>query len=95
VALDLAHRHAAGIEAQDLVVEAVKMRLSLGDQLGLEAAGTVAGNGNLHLAVLGQDRLGACPVAAIAAAAASRITLLVAQVLAQFRPERTLDQRLL
>jgi hypothetical protein len=39
VTLDLAHRHAAGVEAQNLVVEAVEVRLALGDQLRLEAAG--------------------------------------------------------
>jgi hypothetical protein len=42
VALDLAHRHAAGIEAHDLVVEAIELGLALGDQLRLEAAGAVA-----------------------------------------------------
>jgi hypothetical protein len=36
VALDLSHRHATRIEAQNLLIEAVKPGLSLGDQLGLE-----------------------------------------------------------
>ena len=95
MALDLAHRHAAGVEAQNLVVEAVKMRLALGDQLRLEAAGAVARDRDLDLAVIGQDRLAARAVAAVAAAAAGRIALLVAQVLGQLRPKRPLDQRLL
>ena len=71
--LDLAHRHAAGIQAQDLVVEAVEPRLALGDELRFETAGAVARYGNLDLAVLGQDRLAAAPVAAIARSAAGRI----------------------
>ena len=60
------HRHAAGIQAQDLVVEAVEPRLALGDELRLETAGTVTRNRNLDLAVLRQDRLAAAPVTAIA-----------------------------
>ena len=73
MALDLAHRHAAGVEAQNLVVEAIEPGLALGDQLRLEAAGPVAGHGYVDLAVLGQDRLRAGPVTAIAAAAAGRV----------------------
>src|SRR5262249_21933921 len=79
MALDLAHRHAAGVEAQNLVVEAVEMRLALGDQLRLEAAAAVARDRNLDLAILGQDRLRTLPVTAIAAPAAGRVALLVAE----------------
>ena len=50
---------------------------------------------NVDLAILGQDRLCARSVAAVAAAAARRIAFLVAQVLGQLGPERPLDQRLL
>ena len=78
--LDLANRHAAGIQAQDLVVEAVEPGLALGDELRLEAADAVARHRNLDLAVLGQDRLAAEAVAAVAAAAARRVALLVAQM---------------
>jgi len=95
VALNLAHRHAARVEAQNLVIEAVKPRLALGDQQRLEAAGPVARDGNVDLAIIGQNRLRARAVAAVAAAAAGRIALLVAKMLAQFRPKRALDQRLL
>jgi hypothetical protein len=59
VTLDLADRHAAGIQAQDLVVEAVEPGLALGDELRFETAGAVARHRNLDLAVLGQDRLAA------------------------------------
>ena len=79
VALDLAHRHAARVKAQDLVVEAVEPGLALADQLRLEAAGPVARDRNLDLPVLGQYRLRTRAVAAVAAAAAGRIALLVAQ----------------
>ena len=95
VALDLANRHAAPVEAQDLVVEAAEPPLALRDQLRLEAAGPVARDLDVDLAVLGQDRLRARAVAAVAAAAARRVALLVAQMRRQLRPERTLDQRLL
>jgi hypothetical protein len=84
VALNLAHRHAAGVQAQNLVIEAVEMRLPLGDQLWLEAADPVARDRYLDLAILGQDRLRARAVAVIAAAAAGRVALLVAEVLGEF-----------
>src|SRR6266516_149415 len=93
MALDLPHRHAAGVEAQNLVVEAVEPPLALGDQLRLEAARPVARHRKLDLAVLGEDRLRARAVAAVAAAAAGRITLLVTQVFGQLHSERALDQR--
>ena len=95
VTLDLAHRHAARVEAQNLAVEAIEPGLALGDQLRLEAADAVAWHRNVDLAILGQDRLCARSVAAVAAAAARRIAFLVAQVLGQLGPERPLDQRLL
>ena len=66
-----------------------------GDQLRLEAAGAIARNRDIDLAILGQDRLRAGAVAAVAAAAAGRIALLVAEMLGQLGPKRTLDQRLL
>src|SRR3954468_18930809 len=93
--LDLAHRHAARVEAQDFVVEAVEPRLALSDQQRLENAGPVAGHRDVDLAVLGQDRLRAGPVTAIAAAAAGRVPLLVAKMIAQLRTKRPLNQRLL
>jgi hypothetical protein len=95
MALDLANRHAAGVEAQNLVVKAVEPRLALGDQLRFEAAGPIAGNRDLDLPVLGQDGLSARPVTAVAAAPPRRIALLVAQVLGQLGPQCPLDQGLL
>lgn len=79
MALDLPNRHAAGLEAQNLVVEAGKMRLPFGDQLRLEAAGALARHRDLDLAIIGGDRLRAHPVAAVARAATGRVALLIAQ----------------
>src|SRR5215218_9312514 len=90
--LDLAHRDAARVEAQDFVVEAVETGLALGDQLRLEAASPVAWHSYVDLALLGQDRLRAGAVTAIAAAAAGRVPLLVAKMLAQLRTKRPLNQ---
>jgi hypothetical protein len=45
------------VQAQNLVVEAGKVGLALGDQLRLEAAGTIARHCDRYLAVLGQDGL--------------------------------------
>src|SRR6202008_3504203 len=73
VALDLPNRHAACIEAQNLVVEPVEPRLPLGDQLRFETAGPIARHRNLDFAILGQDRLRTRPVGAVAFAAACRI----------------------
>jgi hypothetical protein len=88
-------RPSAGVEAQNLVVEAIEPPLALADQLWLEAAGPVARDRDLNLSVLGQERLRAAAVAAVAAAAAGRIALLIPQVLGQLGAERAFDQRLL
>jgi hypothetical protein len=95
MALDLAHRHAARIEAENFLVKAVEPGLALGDQQRLEAAGPVARNGNLDLAIVGQDGLGAGAVAAVATATAGRVALLVAEMFAQLGSQRAFDQRLL
>ena len=91
MALDFAHRHAAGIQAQDIVVEAIEPRLSLGDELRLKTAGAVSGDGNLDRAFLGQDPVAASTVATVAGPATCRIALLVAEVLAQLGAERSLN----
>jgi hypothetical protein len=64
MALDLADRHAARIEAQNFVIETVEPGLPLGDELWLEASGAIARDGNLDLALFGQDRLRARHIAA-------------------------------
>jgi hypothetical protein len=95
MALDLADCHATRIEAQDLVVDTVEPRLSFRDQLRLEAANAVARDGNLDLAIVGQDRLRTRPIAAVATASTVGIALFISQVLSEFCAERPLDQRLL
>ena len=89
--LDLAYRHASGVEAQNLVVETVEPGLPLGDQMRLEATGAIAGDRNLDLTILGQDRLRARAVAAVAGTATGGITLLVTQVLGQLATKRPLN----
>jgi hypothetical protein len=95
MALDLANRHAPRVEAENLLVKAVEPCLALGDQQWLEAAGPVARGRDVDLAIIGQDRLRAGAVAAVAAATTDWIALLVAKMLAQLRPQRALNQRLL
>jgi hypothetical protein len=95
VALNLAHRHAARVKAQNLLIKAVKARLSFGDQLRFEAPSAIARHRNLDLAILGQNRLRAGPVAAVTGPAPGRIAFLITEVLAQFGPERALNQGLL
>src|ERR1700730_4711965 len=77
------------------VRDELEPRLALGDQQRLEAAGPVARDRDVDLAIIGQDRLRAGAVAAVAAATAGWIALLVAEMLAQLRSQRPLDQRLL
>src|SRR5271167_1020349 len=93
--LDLAHRHAARVKAQNLIVKAIEPCLALRDELRLKGAGPVAGNENLNFPVLAQKRLRACAVAAITASPSGRVALLVAQMLRQLRAERPLNQSLL
>jgi len=69
--------------------------LPFGDQLRLEGPGAVAWGRNSDLALIGEDRLRTRPVAAVAAAAAYRIALLVAQLVSHFPPKRPLDQGIL
>src|SRR5262245_13615189 len=95
VALDLPHRHAARVEAQNLVVKTIEPGLMLANELRLKATGPVARHRNLDLAVFGQYRLGTGAIAAVAAAAAGRIAFLVAQMLGQLSSQRPFNQRLL
>ena len=62
-----AHRQAAGVQRDDFVVEAGPASLVLGDELGLEAAVTVAGYFDGQLAELALEGLLALAVAGVAA----------------------------
>src|SRR5690606_28624372 len=79
-----------GIHRDDALVEAGKAALVLGDQLRLERPGAVAWHINAQRTIVGQHRLAAASVAAVAAP-----TLGVGQVKAQLGPQRPLDHGLL
>ena len=64
--LDFTGAHAAGVHRDDLLVEAGKPPLVLGDQLRIEGRQPIPGNLEIDLAGLGQHRLPAVAVAAIA-----------------------------
>jgi hypothetical protein len=63
--------------------------------LRLETAGTVARYRDPHLPVIGQERLRTRAVAAVARAAAGRITLLITKMTRQLGSKRPLNQRFL
>src|SRR5512134_1714474 len=80
VALNLAHRHAAGVETDDPAVETVEAGLALRHQLRLEAPLAVPWNLDLQVAVVRLRRLPGVAVANVPRSAAGRITLLVSQL---------------
>ena len=94
VRLDVAGRHAARVQRQDLVVEPLKAALALADDLRLEAAVAIAGRVDRHPPVLGDQRLGRLPVARVARAAGRLPMRLVAQMVGQLDLQRSLDQPL-
>lgn len=93
--LNLAHRQAAGVQADDPIIKTLKPGLPLGDDLGLEAAVSVPRHRDLDRAVIADYRLARRAVARVAAAAARRVALLVAQMLAQLGAKRALQKALL
>ena len=94
VRLDVAHRHAARVHRNDLLVEAVKAPLVLGHDLRFERAGAVARLLDSHRAVLGMHGLLAEAVAGVAGPTRRRLTALVAEMLRQLGVHRPLDQPL-
>jgi hypothetical protein len=93
--LDLTHRQAAGIEADDPIVEPVQPGLPLGHNLRFEAAVAVTRHRDLDRAVVADHRLARISVAAVAAAAAGRVAFLIAEMLAQLGTQRSLQQAFL
>ena len=91
--LDLAHRHAAGVQRQDALVEAVPAPLVLGHDLRLEAALPVARHLDRHLAEVTLQHLAALAVAGVALGVADRVVLLMAQVLGHLGFQRPLHQQ--
>jgi len=92
--LDLAHRHAARIQRQDLVVEPCPTGLVLGDQLRLEAAVAIARDLEWQLAELALERLAAASVAGVAGCVGDRLVLVVTEVLGHLCIQCPLHQQL-
>src|SRR5690606_12934758 len=92
MALDLSHRHATGVQRQDLVIEARPAGLVLGDDLRLETAVAVTGHFNRHLTELAFERLLALAVAGVAGGIGYRLVAGVAKVFGHLRVQRSLDQ---
>lgn len=92
--LDLAHRHVAGIQRKDLVVEARPAGLVLLDDLRIEGAMPVARYLDGQFTELALEFLLAETVAGVAHPIADRLMLVVAQVVGQLGIQRTLDQLL-
>src|SRR5205814_7562176 len=95
VALDLANRETAGIEADDPIIEPVEPGLSLRHDLRLEASLAVARHRDLDRPVIADHRLARIAVAAVAAVAPSRVAILVVRMLAKLGAERAFQQSLL
>lgn len=91
VALDLAHRHAAGVQGDDLVIESSPVCLVLGNQLGLEGALTVAGSFDGLLAEFPFESLSAFAVTGVAAGIGYCLMAFVAQMLGQLGLQRLVD----
>ena len=85
---DLAGAHAAGVHRNDLLIEAGKATLVLGDQLRIERCLAVARDIQLNSAGLSRHRFAAVAVAAVAG-------LVIRQVMIHLRVQRPLGKRLL
>jgi hypothetical protein len=94
VALDLAHRHAPGVQGQDLVVIARPARLVLGHDLRLKAGMSVTGDINGQLAKVAFEGLFAFAVTGIASGISHAGILGVPQVLGHLRFQSALDEAL-
>ena len=88
---DVADRHPAGVEPEDLLVQASQARLALADQRGLKRAPAIARRLDRHRPELGLHHLGRVAVAVIAGAARRRLPGPIAQMLGQLGAQRRLD----
>ena len=94
VRLDVARGEPAAVKREDLVVEPDEPPLALADNLGLEAAVTVAGRVDRDLPVLADQRLRGRPIALVGGAAGRLLVRLVADVVGQLDLHRALHQAL-
>lgn len=86
---DLPRAHAARIHRHDLIIEARKIALILGDQLRIEARLTIAWHIDRQLAGVGHRGLPTVAVACVAD------TVLAGEAMVHLGVQRALDQRLL
>jgi hypothetical protein len=94
VPLDLARRHPPRVQRDHLLVEARQPPLALRHQLRLEAALAVPGHLDLDLTRVRLEALLRAAVARVAAVAALRRVLLIAQMLRELAFQRALEQPL-
>src|SRR6202049_17450 len=92
MALNLPHRHATGIERQNLLVGPPPVRLMLRDNLWLKVALAIARQVDRHLSKLALQRLLASPVARIAGLVRHRLMLAVTQVFYHLRLQHALHK---
>jgi len=93
MALDVTDAHAARVEGQDLVVEALEPTPVLRNHLRLERPVAVARYADIDGTRLGLDRLGRVTVTAVAAVATLGLVGLVAEMLGQLGLEHPLHER--
>jgi hypothetical protein len=91
--LDIAHRHPAGIERDDHVVEAAKASLALGHQARRETAVAVPRDLQLQITDLGRDRLRRRAISRIRVEPGFGITLVIAEMLGQLGLQPALQGR--
>jgi len=94
VGLDVADRHPAGVEADDLLVQSAQAALALGDQPGGEAGVPVAGHVQAQRPDLAGDRLGCRAVAAVGTAPPGRVPGRIAQMVGELGGQPPLQHRL-
>ena len=92
--LNLARGHPPRIHRQNFVIEPIEACLVLRHNLRLEAPVAVPWRLQRDFAELTFHRFRAGPIARVPTVVSSRIVLLVAQVVRQFRVHGSLDQRL-
>jgi hypothetical protein len=90
--LDLTHRHAAGVQGQDLVIEPRPSGLVLGHDLWLKATVSVAGNLDGQFAKFALERLLGLAISGVALGVGDGFILAVPKVLSHLGFKRTLDQ---
>ena len=92
--LNLTHRHAPCVQRQYLVVKAAPAGLGLGDNLGFERAGAVAGDFNGQFTEVTLEGFLAASVAGVASLVGHHLVLAVAEVIGHFGLQGQFNQGL-